>query len=215
MWPQNIKAILFDMDGTLVDSENIHFQNIVRICKDYGYKFTEKDDEDFLGTSMTYIFENIKGRFSKPMTFEEFAEQNISLFGQIVNKEHLFPGVKEALDYLKEKEIPLSVVTNGEEAAAKVALTKTEIWDYFDHVITASHVTKAKPHPEPYLKAAALLNVDIKDCLIIEDNPTGIESGIKAGGYVVAIKTSVPMEKLKQAHKTVEKFAEIPFKKLF
>ncbi len=215
MWPHNIKAVLFDMDGTLVDSENLHYHNLVDVCKNYGYEFTTKDDDAFLGTSMTYIFEHLKDRFVNPPSFEQFKEDNISLFEQVVEEKHLFKGVKAALDDLKAKKIPLSVVTNGEEKAAKVALTKTNIWDYFDKIITASDVKNAKPHPEPYLQAADFLNVDIKDCMVIEDSPAGIEAGIKAGAYVTAITTSVPSEKLKKAHKIVESFSEIPFKKLF
>ncbi len=215
MWPQNIKAILFDMDGTLIDSEALHFHNLVDICKGYGYEFTAKDDDKFLGTSMAYIFDNIRQNFTKPVSFEQFKQNNISLFEKHVEQKHLFQGVVNILDYLYAKKIPLCVVTNGEEKAAEVALTKTKIWDYFDKVITATDVKNAKPHPEPYLQAAEFLKIDIKDCMVIEDSPAGVEAGIKAGAYVVAVTTSVPSEKLKAAHKIVEKFTEIPFKKLF
>ncbi len=215
MWPQNIKAVLFDMDGTLIDSEGLHFQNTVQLCERFGGYFTAEDDEHFMGRTMADIFDEIKERFSPLISYEEFKEKSEALFAKGIKKEHLFEGVTEALSYLKSQNIPLCLVTNSEKNNAKIALTKTEIWDYFEHVISSYDVTNGKPHPEPYLLAAKLLNKDIKDCMVIEDSSTGIESGIKAGAYVVAIKGTLDEKALNKAHKIVENFSEIPFQTIF
>ncbi len=216
MWPQNIKAVLFDMDGTLVDSENLHYQNTVQLCEIYGGYFSHDDDDAFMGRTMSYIFNAIKERFAdSSVTFADFQKANEALFAEGITKEHLFKGVREALDYLQQKNIPLCLVTNSEKNNAEVALKKTEIWDYFDKIITSHDVANGKPHPEPYAKAADFINIAIENCMVVEDSEAGIESGLKAGAYVVAIKGSLPEDKLKKAHKIVENFAEIPFQKIF
>ncbi len=214
MWPQ-VKAVLFDMDGTLIDSEHIHYNSLIDVCRRYGYDFTAGDETRFLGTSMRYIYDNIHKDFIKSISFEQFRGDNIEYFEKVIGEQHLFTAVKESLDYLKGKKIPLCLVTNSEEQATDIALRKTKIRDYFDYVVTSANVKNAKPFPEPYLLAAQHLNMDIKDCLVVEDSPTGVEAGLKAGAHVVAITSSIKAENLKKAHKIVEKFSEIPFKKLF
>ncbi|MFV0431482.1 MAG: HAD family hydrolase [Alphaproteobacteria bacterium] len=213
--PHNLKAVFFDMDGTLIDSEGVHFQNIVAVCREYGYEFTQEDDERFMGFSMTDIFNAIKPYFSRPITFYDFYEGNVQRFAQVISREHLFVGVEEALQYLKSKQIPMYVVTNGEQKSADIALEKTAIRHYFVDVITAAQVQNPKPHPEPYLKAAAAANIPIEQCLIIEDSVTGTRSAVDAGGYVMALTHSQAASKLKLAHEIMTEFSKIPFKTIF
>ncbi|MFV0321367.1 MAG: HAD family hydrolase [Alphaproteobacteria bacterium] len=214
-YPKKLTAVLFDMDGTLVDSEDLHYENVVAVCAEYGYEFTAHDNMRFMGHSMTNIFNALKPDFPSDITFERFFDDNLARFEKTIKKEHLFPGVLDTLQYLKSKNIPMFVVTNGEQKAADVALSKTEIIHYFKGVITAAQVTKAKPDPQPYLLAAQNLNIPIEQCLIVEDSATGATSGIKAGGYVIALDHTMGRDQLQMANKIVTNFAEIPFKSLF
>ncbi len=211
----HLKAVLFDMDGTLVDSEDIHYKNIIEVCAAYGYNFTDEDNMRFMGHSMTNIFDALKPSFPDHITFDIFFEDNVSRFEKVINKNNLFAGVTDALTYLKTKKIPMYVVTNGEQRAANIALSKTDIRHYFEGVITAAQVQNAKPHPEPYLLAAKALNIPIEQCLIVEDSVTGVASGVDAGGYVFALDHTMGAKALKKAHQIVSNFSEIPFKSLF
>ncbi len=211
-----LKAALFDLDGTLVDSEMLHHQNAIATCKEYGYDYGMDDFFRFHGQSMQSIFRQLKPQFTNQnISFDEFLKKNIDLFEQNINKDHIFDGVIGQLTLLKQFEIPTFVVTNGENRAAEISLNKTALISYFDGCIAAGDVQNHKPHPEPYLKAAKQVGHDIKDCLIVEDSLTGIEAGLKAGGYVVAIASSVDIAQLQHADLAVENFAQIPLQKLF
>lgn len=213
--PTNLKAVLFDMDGTLIDSEDLHYENVVAVCTEYGYTFTEYDNIRFMGHSMTNIYNDLKPHFPPQITFDRFFNDNLARFEKTIKKEHLFAGVLETLQYLQSKNIPMYVVTNGEQKAADMALTKTEIIHFFQGIITAAQVTKAKPDPQPYLLAAQQLNIPIEQCLIVEDSVTGTTSGVNAGGYVVALDHTLGRAQLQMANKIVSNFTEIPFKSLF
>ncbi len=211
-----LKAALFDLDGTLVNSEVLHHQNAVTVCKEYGYDYGMDDFHQFHGHSMEWIFSQLKPRFTnQDITFDQFLKKNIDLFEQKLGKEHIFDGVVEKLQLLRNFDIPAFVVTNGENPAARISLRKTELEPYFQGFLAASDVQKPKPHPEPYLKAAKQMGYDIKDCLIVEDSLTGIEAGLQSGGYVVAVASSLDISKLQHAHLAVEDFSQIPFEKLF
>ncbi len=210
-----LRAVLFDMDGTLINSENIHYQNIIEVCSSYGYHFTDEDNMRFMGHSMTSIFNALKPYFPPHITFDTFFEDNVSRFEKVIGKEYLFHGVIDTLEYLNKKNIPMYVVTNGEQRAADMALSKTGISHYFAGVITAAQVQNPKPHPEPYLMAAKALDIPISQCLIVEDSFAGVSSAIEAGGYVIALDHTMGAEQLKKANKIVSNFSEIPFKSLF
>lgn len=211
-----LKAALFDLDGTLVNSEVLHHQNAVTICKEYGYDYTLDDFYQFHGKSMQVIFDQLKPRFTnQDINLEQFAKKNFDLFEKAINKEYIFDGVVQQLQRLRQSNIPTFVVTNGENQAANISLTKAELMQYFDGYLAASDVKNHKPHPEPYLTAAEKIGYDIADCLIVEDSLTGIESGLKAGGYVVAVATSLDISQLQHAHLAIENFTQIPLEKLF
>ncbi len=210
-----LKAALFDLDGTLIDSEKLHFRNSVTVCKKFGYDYTEADFFSFLGKSMTDIFASLQPRFSQKVDFDTFYRMKVELFAQNISKEHIFDGVEEHLSWLKHNNIPCYVVTNGENIGAKHALEKTNLMAYIDGFIAAGDVQNPKPHPEPYLMAAKKIGCDPATCLMVEDSLTGLRAALDAGGYVVAVPTSVKSAQLQHAHYVADDFASIPFKVLF
>lgn len=204
------KAVLFDMDGVIVDSMPYHFLAWyealrpfgVRIsCFDVYYKEGERWDKslkDFLNR------ENIHP--SKEILKKIFANR------QKIFKSHfersIFKGAEELLRCLKKKGYLLGLVTGTPMQDLNGILPK-RIKSLFDCLITGDKVKHGKPHPEPYLKAAQVLGVTPKDCVVIENAPLGIRSAKSAGMFCIAVTTSLPKNYLKRADIVVDKLEDI------
>lgn len=213
----SLKAALLDMDGTLIDSESIYEKNIRTITAEYGYEYTEKDDEEFLGEAFCNVYPILKERFPIPchLSFEDFSAKCQKLYQNDLSEDHLFPDALTLLNRLKEAHIPICLVTNTENISARFSLEKTNILSFFDEIITVDQVQNAKPHHEPYMLAAEKLGFSPKECLAVEDSPTGLLSASKAGCHVIEIQRAQHMSQSPNAHKMVMSLEDIPLEHLF
>jgi beta-phosphoglucomutase len=116
------------------------------------------------------------------------------------------PGLIAFLEILKSKNIPLAIATSGIQPNIDFMFENIPIKKYFKTVVNSSHIKKGKPDPEIYLKAALLLNVDSKNCLVFEDAAVGIKSAKAAGMKVIAVATTQPKEELAEADEIVDDY---------
>ena len=189
----DIKAVLFDMDGVIIDSMPSHAQAWVYMFDKYGVKITEED---------IYIREGIK---PYELVSEFLQEANIPFdddkIAEIIKTKveyfwkkyslSLYKGVENCLKSLKNKGYLICLVTGSTEGNAYKVLNDFGIVGYFDYVVHSDLVTKGKPHPMSFLKALEGLKLKAKDCLCIENAPYGIKSAKDAGIYVCAITTTL------------------------
>ena len=182
------KAVLWDMDGTLIDSEPYWMLSEARLATQYGGTWTEKDALQLIGNDLFHSSDFLRNKFGiEDMNTREVIDR---LTGEVIEqlrtKLPWRPGALELLVELKKAGIKTALVTMSMRA---MALTVAEQIDFqaFDVVVAGDDVTHGKPHPEPYLRAAELLGVAPEDCLAFEDSPTGLASAEAAGCHAIGV----------------------------
>ena len=184
-----VDAVLFDLDGTLVDSMWMWKAIDVEFLKRYGYDCPEDLQKVIEGMSFSETAVYFKERFQLPMTLDEikaiWIEMSIDKYRHEVP---LKPGVAEFLPFLKEREIRMGIATSNAHDMVNAVLDSLGIRPYFGVVATACEVAAGKPAPDIYLKVAADLGVQPEKCLVFEDVPAGILAGKRAGMRVGAVE---------------------------
>jgi beta-phosphoglucomutase len=205
-----VRAIIFDMDGVIVDSMPYHFLSWYEALKPYGIRIScfevySREGERWDKT-MRELFRGSGIKAGKKI-FQDVFDRKNKIFDKYF-KRFIFPRAKELLGGLKKKGYVLGLVTGTPTAEIKKILPG-RIRVLFDCIIAGDQVKKGKPDPEPYLRAARALNLPADECLVVENAPLGIESAKKAGMFCVALTTSLPKEYLSNADVIADKLEDI------
>ncbi|KAB2947980.1 MAG: Beta-phosphoglucomutase [Candidatus Methanoperedens nitroreducens] len=194
-----LKAVIFDMDGVLIDSMPYHADAWKAVFANVGIKIQRDDVYKIEGSNhigiIRLVFEKA-GRIPEPEDFHKLAEEKKEIFSKI-NKATVFEGIYELIDILKNK-YALAVVSGSDKAVVKDLIGRF-FPDTFSVMVTGSDVKEGKPSPVSYLKAVEMLKVRKDECIVIENAPLGVESAKRAGLYCIAIPTYVEPELLKNA----------------
>lgn len=210
----NIEAVIFDLDGTLVNSMWIWRQIDIEYLARYGLELPETLQTEIEGMSFSETAVYFKNRFQIPDSLEEIMRNwNEMAWEKYAKEVPLKPGAKAFLDLCKAKGIKLGIATsNSRELAANVADTHG-LHDYFDCIMTGSDVEKGKPAPDIYLAAAARMEVEPSKCLVFEDICHGITAGLRAGMTVCAVEDEYSAAqreaKIKLAHHYINDYTEV------
>lgn len=183
-----LQAVLWDMDGTLVDSEPEWARVQIALLTELGAIWTLEDCMALVGSDLSDAVKVWMTRIpAGAIEPEELAER---MYGEVVRalKEGvvLRPGALELLTGLRAAGIPCALVSASYRVMIDAVLSHLPP-DLFDVIVAGDEVRNGKPHPEPYLTAAAELRVDPADCIVIEDSPSGTQAGTAAGAFVVAV----------------------------
>ena len=185
VWPQPMKAALFDLDGVLVDTARYHFLAWRKLANSLGFDFTEEDNERLKGVSRTESLEIVLGLGSVSKSAQEKVElcdlKNRWYVERIqgMDPSELLPGVVDYLQALREKGVKIALGSASKNAGT--ILAKTGISHYFDAVVDGTTVEKSKPDPEVFLQGARALGVADADCVVFEDSRSGLAAA-RAGG---------------------------------
>ncbi len=183
-------ALIFDMDGVVVDSNGTHRDawieynarhGIVTTDEMLGRMYGRRNDEivrDYFGAHLSEE-EAVAHGAAKEALYREMIAPHVN--------QSLVPGVREFLE--AHQELPIALATNAEAANADFVLQETGLLPLFRFVVDGQQVTHAKPHPEIYLLAAKLLGIDPASCIVFEDSYAGVAAGIAAGMRVVGIQS--------------------------
>ncbi|MCQ2590684.1 MAG: HAD family phosphatase [Treponema sp.] len=194
----NIKAIVFDMDGVLLDSETICDRCWQIAAKEFNIKDSTSIIRKCLGTNKTDSIQIIKNELGQDFDSETYLKRTSELFHQIEETEGvpLMPYVKECLEYLKGK-YRLALASSTREVTVRRQLTQVGIINYFETLTTGDMVTHSKPEPDIYIKACKSLGVKPEECIAIEDSPNGIKSGYAAGLKTIMVPDKIqPFDEL-------------------
>jgi beta-phosphoglucomutase len=204
------EAIIFDMDGVIVDSMPYHFIAWYEALRPWGIRVTCFDIYAKEGEKWDKTLKDLFSRAHIKVTSAELQkifDKRQQIFKKYF-KRFIFKSVEELLRCLKQKKYRLALVT-GTPAKELQRILPGNIKQYFDYMVAGDQVERGKPFPEPYLKAASLLNVTPSKCLVIENAPYGITAAKKAGMFCVAVTTSLPKEYLQKADLVVDSLEEI------
>lgn len=173
----SIETVLFDLDGTLIDTNELINVSFAHTFKAYNLTFTEEEILSFNGPPLRSTFEQINPDLADEMV-KTYREHNHDLHEEYVK---VFPNVIETLDALKKNNIPIGIVTAKMRDGVDLGLKITGLDQYFDTVITVDDVVHSKPHPESVLKAMNELKGKVETTIMVGDNYHDIEAGQNAG----------------------------------
>lgn len=186
---KDIKAVIFDLDGTLVDSMWMWKQIDIEFLGRYHHTCPDDLEREIEGMSFSETAAYFKNRFNIPLTLEEIKDNWVTMsIDKYRNEVPLKRGAARFLDYLKSHHIKTGIATSNGRDMVDAVLTSLNIKDHFHVVTTACEVSSGKPSPDIYLKVAEELNTPVSACLVFEDVPAGILAGRRAGMKVCAIE---------------------------
>ena len=193
-----IKAVLFDMDGLMVDTESLSTEAFINSAKAQGYNMTKEETLKVLGFTKANIYQfwidyfqgtNVDG---KKLVDDHYEYIENVLYTICPEKR---PDVEELLKYLKENNYKIAVASSSDTADIKNNLEKTKLEKYIDEIASGAEVENGKPAPDVFLLAAKRLGVDPKDCLILEDSKAGIKAGKASGAMVFMVPDMYTVDK--------------------
>jgi HAD superfamily hydrolase (TIGR01509 family) len=187
-------AVIFDMDGLMVDTERIARIAWQQTCRDAGYPMSDAVFALMIGRSKRDSGDLMRTILGPGFDFERMHAATGILFEQIVAREGLplKPGVRELLDDLAARKIPLAVATSTRNPVAEQRLEQIGLRKYFSALVTGDQVTRGKPEPDIYLKAVRELGADPASTYALEDSHAGVRSAHGAGLRVIMVPDLLP-----------------------
>lgn len=177
-----IKAIIFDMDGVIFDTEMIYLKVWSEVFEKYRYKMTKEIYASVLGTGRENVKKVFVNHFGSDLPIDDmYIEKDDNLAKEIEKGVPLKSGVYEILEYLKENDFKIALATSATSKRAFKQLKQANIENFFNAIVCRDEVRETKPNPDIFLKAADKLMVKPEQCIVIEDSSAGIEAAFNAG----------------------------------
>ena len=207
-----LEAIIFDMDGVLVDSEYTYFQSKSQILSEAGHEVEDSYHFQFMGTTSDYMWEKMKQEFSLPLSVAEYIQQMTALRQAMIKRDgiRVSPHVQEFVKGLSQAGLKLAVASSSSLAEIKVNLAEIGLSEYFSEVVSTEEVEHSKPAPDVYLAAAERIGIMPENCLGIEDTKNGTGAVRNAGMVCVGFANpAFPKQDLAFADRVVSSFSEL------
>jgi beta-phosphoglucomutase family hydrolase len=203
-----VQAVIFDLDGTLLDNNTYHLRTWIRFMETRGRHISaEEYNAHINGRTNRDVIEYIFGRDMSDEEIKRYTLEKEALYRQIYEPFiHPVPGLIEFLEIIENKGLPMAIATSGIPPNIDFMFEHVPIKKYFSTVVNSTHIQKGKPDPEIYLKTASLLGVTPGHCLVFEDAVVGIRAAKAAGMKVIALATTHPREELAEADRIIEDY---------
>ncbi len=207
-----IKAVLFDMDGVLVDSEEFISKAAIEMFSEYGIKVKKEDFSPFIGAGENKYLGGVAEKYGLKEKVEVLKQKTYSKYGEIV-KGKLVPlkGAQQFIALCKSKGLKIAVASSADKIKVNINLNESGLGtNTFDAIVNGLEVKYQKPSPEIFLLAADKLALSPKECLVIEDAINGVEAAKKAGCKCLALTTSFTKQELHNADWVAKNLANAP-----
>ncbi|MGD9109825.1 MAG: HAD family phosphatase [Phycisphaerales bacterium] len=220
-----LRAVIFDFDGVITDSETMHFNAFNESLQPYGYQISKEGYYGkYLGlTDLDLIDQLINEKLIGASTDRagELAERKKQIFNEMIeNDSNIIEGVEGFLQLLKDNSIAIAIYSGALLCEIELILDKTDMRGYFETIVSADQITKGKPNPEGFLLAMERLNskrseaIEAGQCVVIEDSRWGLEAAEAAKMHPVAVTTSYSADELKPAEAIVDNLRELTLEQL-
>jgi HAD superfamily hydrolase (TIGR01509 family) len=185
-----LKAIVFDMDGVIIDSEPIHIEIDTEVMREFGGEPTVDEIYEFVGITNREMWETLRRRHNLNGTVEQILERHREYKMKRFSSEKIPPidGIEDLIKDARKRGLKIALATSSPRYFAECILENAGLMQYFDALVTSDDVTRGKPDPEVYLKAAQRLDLEPGCCIAIEDGCFGIQSAKSAGMRVIAFR---------------------------
>lgn len=186
-----IKAVIFDLDGVIVSTDDCHYEAWKKMADEEGIYFDKIINNRLRGVSRIESLEIVLERAEKTYSDEEkiqLAERKNGYYKEFITKltpSDILPGAKETLEALRNNNIKIAIGSSSKNTP--IILKQIGLENYFDAVSDGNNIKNSKPDPEVFLKAAEMLNIPAEECMIVEDADAGIEAGKRAGMKTLSV----------------------------
>lgn len=186
-----IRAVIFDLDGVIVSTDELHFQAWKQLADGEGIPFTRHDNERLRGVSrmesLAIILEKSPRSFT-PAEKHAMAERKNECYRRLLSTlspRDILPGVPAVLDALRARGIKMAIGSSSKNAVP--ILKAVGLLDAFEEIVDGTHIQRSKPDPEVFVLAGRRLGIPAAECLVVEDAAAGVEAGVAAGMPVLAV----------------------------
>ncbi len=215
-----LRAVIFDFDGVITDSEILHFRAFNAVLTQYGFQLTKPEYyKKYLGMSDADCFRALIAEGRLPIQepqIKSLGQQKTRVFEKLAKTEgKIIEGVREFLDRLSAAKFPIAICSGALRAEIELILDEAGLRNYFDVIVSAEEVTRGKPDPEGFLLALQKLNelwpepITAERCIVVEDSHWGLKAARAAGMRTVAVTNTYDAAQLKQADKVVARLDEL------
>ncbi len=215
-----LRAVIFDFDGVITDSEILHFRAFNAVLTQYGFQLTKPEYyKKYLGMSDADCFRALIAEGRLPIQepqIRSLGQQKTRVFEKLAKTEgKIIEGVREFLDTLSAAKVPIAICSGALRAEIELILDEAGLRNYFDAIVSAEEVTRGKPDPEGFLLALEKLNdlwpepITAERCIVVEDSHWGLKAAKAAGMRTIAVTNTYGAAQLKQADKVVARLDEL------
>lgn len=204
-----IKAVIFDMDGVITDTQHIHNETNAEVLQSYGIPLTPKDLSKFAGIPNKKTFADLFKKYNINADVNKAVSEKWDLIKERTKTINAIPGALNLIQKLYDNKFKLAIASSSTADFIEHILTSLNIKNFFTVIVNGNEVEKGKPNPDIFLKAAQKLNVKPLNCLVLEDAPAGVKATKNAGMKCIAITTSHKKEQLKQADIIINSFDDL------
>lgn len=207
---RDFQAVIFDMDGVIVNSEPYHERAFHEVIRELGYAgLGDLRFKDYIGRSDFDLWVDFIAKYKPPQSLNELLARKRQRVLEVMREARpIFEGLPGLVEKLAQV-YPLAIASGSEHAVIQAVLAMGDLRRYFPIVVSSSDVKQGKPAPDIFLRAASMLKLNPKDCVVMEDSKPGVMAGLAAGMKVVAITNTHPAAELRAATHVVNSYEEI------
>lgn len=205
-----MKAVIFDMDGVIINSEPLHHKVEREIVEELGGKLSDEEVASFVGTTDYNMWSKIKKKFNFKLSVEELIEMKKERFMKEIDEIQLVPNFMDFMLSLYKKGYLMAIASSNNRKIVDTIVNKFQLYKYMKFIISGEEVKRSKPDPEIFLTAAKKMNVTPSDCIVIEDATNGVKAAKAAGMKCIGLKnTDTGKQDLSEADLIIENFNEL------
>jgi len=208
-----LKAVIFDMDGVIIDSEPIYFKIERNLFDELGVDMHQEKHESFVGMTMEALWESITDEYQLEHTIEDLIKLHKDSVLEYMSKAEELPVIeyiRELIEELVNKKVKVAVASSSPKKLIEIVLNRINLIDSFDFIVSGEEVEKGKPYPDIFIHAARELNISSDNCVVIEDSSNGVKAAKSAMMKCIGFKNvNSGNQDLSEADAIINSFGEL------